>query len=189
MLGAITPQLAGFATDEDYDKFVWISGSDQPWMNGGTYQVVRKIRTLVETWDTDRVGNQQQIFGRRKETGAPLTGTHETDTPDFAAHDAAGSPVIDPRSHIALAAHENNGGVMIKRRSYNYTDGLDPAGQLNAGLLFLSYQNNPNHFITIQNRIGAYDLLNEYVRHIGSAIFAIPPAPEQGRYLAQPLFS
>ncbi len=195
--GQQTPRnLLGFkdgtrniATDEDYDKFVWVSGSDQPWMNGGTYQVVRKIRTLVETWDTDRVGNQQQIFGRRKETGAPLTGTHETDTPDFAARDAAGSPVIDPRSHVALAAHENNGGVMIKRRSYNYTDGLDPAGQLNAGLLFLSYQNNPNHFITIQNRIGAYDLLNEYVRHIGSAIFAIPPAPEQGHYLAQPLFS
>ena len=176
------------STDVDYDKFVWVSGSDQPWMNGGTYQVARKIRMLMETWDTDRVGNQQRIFGRLKESGAPLTGQTETDTPDFAAHDAYGQPVIDPRAHIALAAHENNNGTMIRRRSYNYTDGLDPNGQLNAGLLFLSYQNDPAHFITIQNRIGAHDLLNEYIRHIGSAVFAVPPAPEEGHYLAQPLF-
>jgi deferrochelatase/peroxidase EfeB len=194
--GQQTPRnLLGFkdgtrniSTDVDYDKFVWVSGSDQPWMNGGTYQVARKIRMLMETWDTDRVGNQQRIFGRLKESGAPLTGATETDTPDFAAHDAYGHPVIDPRAHIALAAHENNNGTMIRRRSYNYTDGLDPNGQLNAGLLFLSYQNDPAHFITIQNRIGAHDLLNEYIRHIGSAVFAVPPAPEEGHYLAQPLF-
>ena len=58
-----------------------------------------------------------------------------------------------------------------------------------AGLLFVSYQNDPRHFTTIQNRIGAHDLLNEYVRHVGSAIFAIPPAPETGHYLGQALFT
>ena len=95
-------------------------------MNGGAYQVARKIRMLMETWDTDRVGNQQRIFGRHKESGAPLTGASETDIPDFGARDADGHPVIDPRAHIALAAHENNEGIMIRRRSFNYTDGLDP---------------------------------------------------------------
>jgi deferrochelatase/peroxidase EfeB len=173
----------------DYDRFVWVKSADQPWMEGGTYQVARKIRQLLETWDSDRVGNQQQIFGRFKESGAPLTGSSEFDTPQFNAKNAAGELIIDPRAHIALAAHEHNDGVMIKRRSYNYTDGLDPTGQLNAGLLFISYQNDPQHFITIQNRLGASDLLNEYIRHIGSGIFAIPPAPEQGRYLAQELFA
>jgi deferrochelatase/peroxidase EfeB len=78
---------------------------------------------------------------------------------------------------------------MIRRRSYNYTDGLDATGQLNAGLLFISYQNDPAHFITLQNRLGAHDLLNEYIRHIGSAIFAVPPPPQQGHYLAQAIFS
>ncbi|WP_457149283.1 Dyp-type peroxidase [Mycobacterium sp. URHB0021] len=194
--GQQTPRnLLGFkdgtrnvASDEDYRRFVWVHNSDQPWMDGGTYQVVRKIRMLLETWDTDRIGNQQRIFGRRKENGAPLTGADEFDNPDFAARDATGAPVIDPVSHVALAAHEHNNGVMIRRRSYNYTDGLDPNGQLNAGLLFISYQNDPGHFAAIQNRLGAHDLLNEYIRHIGSAIFAVPPAPEQGRYVAQPLF-
>ena len=177
------------STEEQYSQFVWVANSDQPWMNGGTYQVVRKIRMLLETWDTDRIGNQQTIFGRHKEEGSPLTGTKEFDTPDFAAKNSAGHPVIDPVSHVALAARENNGGVMIRRRSYNYTDGLDATGQLNAGLLFISYQNDPAHFITLQNRLGAHDLLNEYIRHIGSAIFAVPPAPEEGRYIGQALFN
>jgi deferrochelatase/peroxidase EfeB len=78
---------------------------------------------------------------------------------------------------------------MIRRRSYNYTDGLDAEGQLSAGLLFVSYQNNPGNFIRLQNRLGAHDLLNEYIRHIGSAIFVVPPAPKEGHYLAQALFS
>jgi hypothetical protein len=97
--------------------------------------------------------------------------------------------VIDPLSHVALAAHEHNDGVMIRRRSYNYTDGLDDNGQLNAGLLFVPYQNDSHHFVDIQNRLGANDLLNEYIRHIGSAILVVPPAPERGHYLGQPLFT
>lgn len=195
--GQETPRnLMGFkdgtrniVSDGQYSQFVWIQNGDQPWMDGGTYQVVRKIRMLLETWDTDRVGNQQRIFGRHKEEGSPLTGSHEMDEPDFAAKSATGEPVIDPLAHVALAARENNGGLMIRRRGYNYTDGLDENGQLNAGLLFISYQNDPQHFVQLQNRLGGHDLLNEYIRHVGSAIFAIPPAPEQGHYLAQPLFS
>jgi deferrochelatase/peroxidase EfeB len=195
--GQQTPRnLMGFkdgtrnaSTDQEYENFVWIHNSDQPWMNGGTYQVVRKIRMLLETWDTDRVGNQQTIFGRHKQDGSPLSGAGEFDTPDFAAKAASGQPVVNPLSHIALAAHEHNDGIMIRRRSYSYTDGLDADGQLNAGLLFIAYQNDPQHFIRIQNQLGAHDLLNEYIRHIGSAIFAVPPAPAQGHYIAQEMFA
>jgi deferrochelatase/peroxidase EfeB len=176
-------------TDAQYSQFVWVKNGDQPWMEGGTYQVVRKIRMLLETWDTDRVGNQQRIIGRHKEEGSPLSGTGEMDTPNFAAKNASGEPVIDPISHVALAARENNGGLMIRRRGYNYTDGLDANGELNAGLLFIAYQNDPRAFIQLQNRLGGHDLLNEYIRHIGSAIFAVPPAPEKGHYLAQALFT
>lgn len=195
--GQHTPRnLLGFkdgtrniATDAEYDRFVWVDKSDQPWMNGGTYQVVRKIRMLLETWDVDRIGNQQRIFGRTKEEGAPLSGKAEFDTPDFTAKGADGNPLIDPMSHVGLAARENNDGIMIRRRSYNYTDGLDANGQLNAGLLFISYQKDPQDFIRLQNRLGAHDLLNEYIRHIGSAIFAVPPAPAEGHYIGQSLFS
>ncbi|MEC4765293.1 iron uptake transporter deferrochelatase/peroxidase subunit [Mycobacterium sherrisii] len=194
--GQQTPRnLLGFkdgtrnvSTQAEYERFVWVTDRDQPWMNGGTYQVVRKIRMLLETWDVDRIGNQQKIFGRTKQEGAPLSGKSEFDTPNFAATGADGNPLIDPLSHVALAARENNDGIMIRRRSYNYTDGLDPNGQLNAGLLFISYQKDPQDFIRLQNRLGANDLLNEYIRHIGSAIFAVPPAPEEGHYIGQQLF-
>ncbi len=196
--GQQTPRnLLGFkdgtrnvATDDEYAKFVWVQNGDQPWMNGGTYQVVRKIRMLLETWDTDRVGNQQTDH-RAAQAGrlTPDGRLRVRHSRLRARRTPTGTPVIDPLAHVALAARENNDGVMIRRRSYNYTDGLDPDGQLNAGLLFISYQNDPQHFVRLQNRLGAHDLLNEYIRHIGSAIFAIPPAPEEGHYIAQALFS
>ncbi|MFT3860994.1 Dyp-type peroxidase [Micropruina sp.] len=191
--GQETPRnLMGFkdgtrnvSSDDDYERFVWLK--DAGWMTGGTYQVARKILITIETWDFDRISDQQRIFGRTKDEGAPLTGQREFDTPDFALK-ADGEHVIDPTSHIALAAPENNAGVKILRRGYNFTDGLNDQGLLDAGLLFLSYQNDPQHFIELQSRLGRFDLLNEYIRHVGSAIFAIPPAPPAGRYIGQELF-
>lgn len=177
------------STPEDYTKFVWVDGSeDVAWMAGGTYQVVRKIRMDIEVWDATSIGEQDHTFGRGKGHGAPLTGTKEFDTPDFAAV-ADGKPVIDPVSHIALAAHENAGGVKILRRGYNFTDGLNDLGQLDAGLLFVSYQKDPAQFVTLQTRLGSSDLLNEYIAHIGSGLFAIPPGPKPGHYIGETLFS
>jgi deferrochelatase/peroxidase EfeB len=172
--------------DAEFAERVWLK--DAGWMTGGTYQVVRKIRMTIESWDADRVSDQQTVFGRTKTEGAPLSGTAEFDTPDFVKVDATGGQSIDPRSHIALAAHENNGGVKILRRGYNYTDGLNAQGLLDAGLLFISYQNDPAHFVTLQNKLGRFDLLNDYIAHIGSGIFAIPPGPRSGGYIGQGLF-
>ena len=170
----------------DADRHVWLR--DAGWMTGGTYQVVRKVAMSLETWDADRVGDQEQIFGRDKLEGAPLSGHREADVPDFAATGADGAPLIDPRSHVALAAPENNGGIRILRRGYNYTDGITPYGQLDAGLLFIAYMNDPAAFVHLQTRLGASDLLNEYVSHVGSGLFAVPPAPASGHYLGEQLF-
>jgi deferrochelatase/peroxidase EfeB len=171
----------------DFDRYVWLT-RDVDWMNGGCYQVARKIRMNIETWDSDRVDDQERVIGRAKVSGAPLSGAHELDPPSFTAQ-RHGHPLISPVSHIALAAHENNGGVRILRRSYNYTDGINAFGQLDAGLLFIAYMNDPDHFVRLQTRLGSSDLLNEYISHIGSAVFAVPPAPRAGGYLAEGLFS
>jgi deferrochelatase/peroxidase EfeB len=170
----------------DDGRFVWLRDAD--WMTGGTYQVVRKIQMNLETWDADRVSDQERVFGRTKSEGAPLGGTAEFDTPDFAKVGADGTLAIDHTAHIRLAAPENNGGIKILRRSYNYTDGITADGQLDAGLLFIAYMNDPGHFVTLQTRLGAADRLNEYIAHIGSGIFAVPPAPDTGHYLAEQLF-
>jgi deferrochelatase/peroxidase EfeB len=171
----------------DLDQHVWVQ--DAGWMTGGTYQVVRKVEMNIETWDADRVSDQEQIFGRSKLEGAPLSGRREFDAPDFAITGDDARPRIDPQSHIALAAPENNGGIRILRRGYNYTDGINQYGQLDAGLLFIAYMNDPAHFVNLQSKLGAGDLLNEYISHVGSGVFAVPPTPASGHYIGEQLFT
>jgi deferrochelatase/peroxidase EfeB len=195
-VGQQTPRnLLGFkdgtrniTSSTDLDEWVWLRDQDQKWMNDGTYLVVRKIHQNIEIWDTDRISDQEQVFGRSKLEGAPLTGHHEFDTPDFRKKDASGNYVISPTAHVALAAHENNGGIRIHRRSYNYTEGIDGVGQIDAGLLFIAFMNDPEHFIRIQTKLGSVDRLNEYIRHIGSAIFAVPAGPKRGSFVGADLF-
>jgi deferrochelatase/peroxidase EfeB len=177
-------------SDDDFAQQVWVgSDSDQQWMTGGSYLVARKIHMLIETWDTDYIGDQHAVFGRTKMEGAPLTGTAEFDTPDFAAKGADGNPVIPANAHVALAAHENNNGTKILRRGYNFTDGIDSVGRLDAGLMFISYQRDPQQFIALQQKLGRMDRLNEYIRHVGSGVFAVPPGlAAAGDYFGKALF-
>jgi deferrochelatase/peroxidase EfeB len=174
--------------DADFERFVWARGDEPAWARGGSYQVVRKIQMNIENWDADEIRDQQAVFGRGKAEGQPLTGHAEHDTPDFTKKDAKGELVISDTSHVALAAHENNGGIKILRRGYNYTDGINGFGVLDAGLLFVSYQNDPGHFVALQRRLGSSDRLNEYIAHIGSGIFYTPAAPRRGSYLGERLF-
>ena len=159
------------------EAHVWVGReTDQPWLRGGSYLVVRRIRMLIESWDRGTLADQEAIFGRTKDVGAPLTGIAEFDVPDFRAT-RDGEPVIADDAHVRLASPENNGGLRILRRGYSYTDGIDPAtGQLDAGLVFLAYQKDPRtQFVALQRRLGHNDALNEYIRHNGSALFACPP--------------
>ncbi|RFA14210.1 deferrochelatase/peroxidase EfeB [Subtercola boreus] len=178
-------------SDDEFAQQVWVGAdSDQPWMTGGSYLVARKIHMLIETWDADYIGDQHAVFGRTKLEGAPLSGTAEFDTPDFEATGADGTPVIPATSHVALAAHENNGGTKILRRGYNFTDGIDSVGRLDAGLMFISYQRDPAQFVAIQQKLGSMDRLNEYIRHVGSGVFAVPPGlAAAGDYYGKALFA
>jgi deferrochelatase/peroxidase EfeB len=161
--------------------FVWVDPADNPpesgWMTGGSYLVARKIRMEIESWDTDPLTDQEKIFARHKSTGAPITGGDEFTPVDYAKTDAAGEPVVDINAHIRLAAHEQNGGIRLLRRGYNYTDGQDPdTGKLAAGLFFIAFQRDPHaQFKVLQIRLGKSDLLNEYIAHIGGGLWACPP--------------
>ena len=126
--------------DASMDRFVWVGAEEpQAWFRGGTYVVARRIRMLIEAWDRDSLGDQEAVIGRRKASGAPLSGTKEFDPPDLAR-----SPAIPANAHIRLAAPSTNGGVRILRRGYAYTDGIDPrTGLLDAGLFFICFQRDP----------------------------------------------
>jgi deferrochelatase/peroxidase EfeB len=173
------------------DQHVWVGAeAGREWMRGGSYLVARRIRMFVETWDRDRLSDQEAVFGRAKYSGAPLTGKTESDTPDFTATTAAGELTIPDNAHIRLAAHENNNGLRILRRGYSFTDGIDTrTGTLDAGLFFISFQKDPVQFITLQRKLGMQDALNEYIRHGSSALFACPQGvPDASSYWGHVLF-
>lgn len=162
---------------------VWVSAKDEPaWLAGGSYLVARKIAMLIETWDRVRLSEQDTIIGRDKGEGAPLSGGDEFTAPDF--H----SKTIDANSHVSLAHPEQNDGIRILRRGYNYVDGNNALGRLDAGLFFLSYQRDPAQFISLQRRLST-DLMNEYIKHVGSGIWAVPAGAKPGSYVGAALFA
>ncbi|MGW2324333.1 iron uptake transporter deferrochelatase/peroxidase subunit [Streptomyces sp. NPDC001700] len=150
-------------------KHVWVSEQAGPaWLAGGSYLVARRIRMHIETWDRTSLKEQEDVFGRDKGEGAPYGKQHERDTPNLKA--------MLPDAHVRLAHPDSNGGVRILRRGYSFTDGTDGLGRLDAGLFFLAYQHDVREgFVPLQRRLAREDALNEYIQHVGSALFAIPP--------------
>ena len=149
--GATTPRnLFGFKdgtanlrTADDLNQFVWVSAADGPaWMVGGTYLAARKIYMVIENWDDQTLATQQGVFGRTKQTGAPLSGGDERTRPDFRALGANGQPLIPVDSHVALAAPPRNNGQRILRRGYNFVEGADAQGREQAGLFFIAFARN-----------------------------------------------
>ncbi|GAB3579795.1 iron uptake transporter deferrochelatase/peroxidase subunit [Leifsonia lichenia] len=170
---------------------VWAgsAGGDE-WMRGGSYLVARKIRMVIETWDRQQLGEQERIIGRDKGEGAPLSGGTEFSEPNFLALSPTGGTKIDPDSHVRLAHPKTNNGAQLLRRGYNFVDGNDELGRLNAGLFFIAFQSDPRkQFIPIQLQLAKNDAMNEYVKHVGSGIFAVPPGARSGSFVGAPLFA
>lgn len=168
---------------------VWVeSGDSAAWMTGGSYLVSRKIRMTIETWDRTALREQERVIGRSKADGAPLSGGSEFTEPDFAKK-ADGDVVIDKGAHVRLSHPKQNDGAVLLRRGYNFVDGNDALGRLSAGLFFIAFQRDPRtQFVPIQLRLAKNDQMNEYIRHVGSGIFAVPPGAASGGYVGQTLF-
>ncbi|MDI3405969.1 iron uptake transporter deferrochelatase/peroxidase subunit [Streptomyces cavernicola] len=178
-----TRNIAGTDTAA-LDEHVWVSEADGPdWMAGGTYLVARRIRMNIETWDRTSLKEQEDIFGRTKGEGAPYGKKRERDEPDLRA-----MPEV---AHVRLAHPDSNGGARMLRRGYSFTDGTDGLGRLDAGLFFLAYQRDVRDaFVPVQRRLAESDVLNEYIQHVGSAVFAIPPGvADQGSWWGRDLFT
>jgi deferrochelatase/peroxidase EfeB len=170
---------------EDTDKLnkhVWVADGDGPaWLTGGTYLVTRRIRMRIESWDRTTLKEQERVIGREKGSGAPLGYTDEFAPLDLESKDAKGKPLIDTDAHVRLASAEQLGGIEILRRGYNFTDGSDGFGHLDAGLFFIAFVRNPvTQFVPMQAQLASNDALNEYITHTGSALFACPPGLREG---------
>lgn len=180
---------ANVRSDEEkaLNEHIWVT--DGSWLDGGSYLVARRIRMHIETWDRESLDGQEQIFGRTKLDGAPLSGGEEFTDPDFTMQGAGNQPIIPVDSHVRLAHPSKNDGIRILRRGYNYADGADSRGNLDAGLFFIAFVSDPQReYVPLQNRLAAQDSLSEYLVHTGSGLFAIPPGVKDGGYIGQTLF-
>jgi deferrochelatase/peroxidase EfeB len=161
--------------EQKLDRFVWVADGDSgaDWLAGGSYLVARRIRMLIEPWDTSSLDEQERIIGRTKGVGAPLGQQKEFDPVDFTKQ-TDGELAVSEISHVFLA-HPENAGTAILRRGYSFVDGSDGLGRLDAGLFFIAFQRDPETgFVQVQKNL-RLDELNEYIRHTSSAVFACPP--------------
>ena len=170
--------------ENDFQNVVWYDKNN--WLKDGTYLIVRRIQMHLDTWDRTNLQEQENTFGRYKESGAPFGEKDEFATIDINKKGADGNPILPVDSHVYLAKKAD---TKIARRAFSYSNGINEvSGQFDAGLLFICFQKHPNQFIAIQNSLGSEDKLNEYITHIGSGIFACFGGVKEGEYIGQKLF-
>jgi deferrochelatase/peroxidase EfeB len=174
------------------DSLIWVQrrSSEPTWAVGGTYQVVRTIRMHVEFWDRVGMFEQQNMIGRDRVTGAPLDGTDEFEDPRYEL-DPKGER-IPLNAHIRLANPRTQltADQRIVRRGYNYDRGMDPAGNLDQGLVFVAFnQDVKRQFATIQERL-AEEPMVDYITPVGGGYFFAPAgARGPGDWVGSRLFA
>ena len=193
-----TANLKTEDADATLAEHVWVQlidstekPGDASWLTGGSYLVARRISMKIEPWDRTPLREQENLIGRTKGSGAPLSGGTEFSPMDFALKGREDLPIVAEDSHIRLAHPSQNNGVRILRRGYNFTDGTDGLGRLDAGLFFIAFVRDPaKQYIPMQTKMSKQDGLMEYLQHTGSALFAVPPGvTKPGGFIGETLFT
>ncbi|MFE6102978.1 iron uptake transporter deferrochelatase/peroxidase subunit [Streptomyces laurentii] len=178
-------------TQSGFDQQIFVldgASGAQAWMAGGSYAVVRRIRMLLDDWEGLSRPEQEQVIGRRKSDGAPLSGGSETTPLDLNKLGADGKTVIPNNAHSRISAPAQNGGAAMLRRPFSYHDGIGADGTPDAGLLFICWQADPlRGFVPVQRKLDRGDALSAFIRHETSGLFAVPGGPATGEYVGQRL--
>ncbi|GAA2541209.1 MULTISPECIES: iron uptake transporter deferrochelatase/peroxidase subunit [Streptomyces] len=175
--------------DPDFDRRIFVPEKGEPaWMANGSYVVVRRIRMLLDDWEKLPLREQENVIGRRKSDGAPLSGGTETSEMDLEKTDAEGNLVVPFNAHARITRPDQNGGAAMLRRPFSYHDGIDADGVPDAGLLFICWQADPlRGFVPVQRKLDRGDALTPFIRHEASGLFAVPGGAAEGEYVGQRL--
>lgn len=176
------------AEPADLARIVASDPGAPPWLVGGSYVAVRRIRMLLDHWETLPLEHREQAVGRRVADGSPLTGGGEHTPADLDGARPDCVPVIAANAHIRLASPHAHAGATMLRRGWSYYDGLRPDGAPDAGLLFLAWQSDPRTgFVPVQHRLSRGDALSRYLVHEASSLFVVPGGVAPGGYVGQAL--
>ncbi|MFJ8466378.1 iron uptake transporter deferrochelatase/peroxidase subunit [Streptomyces swartbergensis] len=176
-------------SEPDFDQRIFVPEKGEPaWMANGSYAVVRRIRMLLDDWEKLSVKAQEDVIGRRKSDGAPLSGGTETTAMDLEKTDAKGNLVVPINAHARITRPDQNGGAAMLRRPFSFHDGIDQDGVPDAGLLFICWQADPlRGFVPVQRKLDRGDALSQFIRHESSGLFAVPGGAAEGEYVGQKL--
>jgi dye decolorizing peroxidase len=176
-------------SEPDFDGRIFVPASGDPeWMANGSYAVVRRIRMLLDDWEKLSGKAQEDVIGRKKSTGAPLSGGTETTAMDLDKTDADGNPVVPVNAHARITRPDQNGGAAMLRRPFSFHDGIGVDGAPDAGLLFVCWQADPvRGFVPVQRKLDRGDALSTFIRHESSGLFAVPGGAAEGEYVGQRL--
>ena len=166
---------------KDLDKFVW-SGDDGPeWMRGGSYMVTRRIRMMIEVWDSTRSPTRKTI-GRLQGKAAPRSAAARR-RPGRPPRQARQKPLIPADAHIRVRPRpqtQARGSSGAATPSPTASDRPGPARRRASSSSAFLRDPRPQ-FVPIQIRLGSNDRSTNTSSTPAAHFLRFPPGSGTGR--------
>ncbi|WP_245192852.1 Dyp-type peroxidase [Amycolatopsis alba] len=171
--------IVGPHTAAEQERDLWLAGPSP--VTHGTIAVLRRMELDLSRFAALPVAAQEAVFGRRRDTGTPLSGGAIAADPDLGAKTPDGRYLIPADAHLRRAHPTAVGVGLMLRRSYNIDE---PA----PGLLFVSFQNDIRTFTNTLTRMDSGDALLPFTTTTVGASFLILPGFDRQKPLGATLF-